>query len=75
MPLEELKKIAEVYEVERGGNITFHGPGQIVAYPVMNLNKWEKDVHLFVDRLEEAVIRLLADYGVMAGRKPKYTGV
>ncbi|TYP56120.1 lipoyl(octanoyl) transferase LipB [Thermosediminibacter litoriperuensis] len=75
VPLEELRKIAEVHEVERGGNITFHGPGQIVAYPVVNLNRWEKDVHLFVDRLEEAVIRLLAGYGVRAGRKPEYTGV
>ncbi|MGB9812968.1 MAG: lipoyl(octanoyl) transferase LipB [Thermovenabulum sp.] len=75
IPMEELKKLAEVYEVERGGNITFHGPGQIVAYPIINLNKWEKDVHKFVYFLEECVIRLLKDYGIEGSRKEKYTGV
>lgn len=75
IPMDELKKMAEIYEVERGGNITFHGPGQIVAYPVFNLHKWEKDVHLYVDRLEDVIIRLLADYGITAGKKPEYPGV
>ncbi|CAM0496835.1 lipoyl(octanoyl) transferase LipB [Thermoanaerobacter kivui] len=73
--LEELKKIAEVYEVERGGNITFHGPGQIVAYPIINLNKWSKNVHKFVYSLEECIIRLLKDYGIEGSRKEKYPGV
>lgn len=72
---DELKKRAEIYKVERGGNITFHGPGQIVAYPIFDLTKWDKDVHLYVERLEEVIIRLLADYGIKAGRKAKYTGV
>lgn len=71
----ELEKKAEIYQTERGGNITFHGPGQIVAYPIFDLNRWEKDVHLYVDRLEEVIIELLADYGIKAGRKDKYTGV
>lgn len=75
IPLDELKKIADLYKVERGGNITFHGPGQIVAYPIFNLHKWDKDVHLYVDRLEEVIIRLLADYNIKASRKTKYTGV
>lgn len=75
VPRERLEKIAEIHEVERGGNITFHGPGQIVAYPILNLNEWERDVHLYVNRLEEVVIRLLKDYGILAGRKDKYTGV
>ncbi|WP_422444507.1 lipoyl(octanoyl) transferase LipB [Thermoanaerobacterium sp. DL9XJH110] len=75
IPVDELKKKAEIYRVERGGNITFHGPGQIVAYPIFNLRKWEKDVHLYVYRLEEVVIQLLADYGIKAGRKEKYRGV
>ncbi|TZE81478.1 lipoyl(octanoyl) transferase LipB [Calorimonas adulescens] len=75
IPMEELEKRAEIYKVERGGNITFHGPGQIVAYPVFDLTKWGKDVHLYVDKLEEVIIRLLAEYGIKAGRKAKYTGV
>lgn len=75
VPLEELKRKAELYKVERGGKITFHGPGQIVAYPIFNLEKWQKDVHLFVYRLEETIIRLLDEYDIKAERKPKYTGV
>ncbi|HHW57719.1 MAG TPA: lipoyl(octanoyl) transferase LipB [Clostridia bacterium] len=75
VPLEYLKEKADLYKVERGGKITFHGPGQIVAYPIFNLAKWQKDLHLFVYNLEEAIIRLLKDYGIEAGRKPKYTGV
>jgi len=75
IPLEELSKRAELYKVERGGKTTFHGPGQIVAYPIFNLTKWQKDVHLFVNNLEETIIRLLHDYGIKAGRKPQYTGV
>lgn len=75
VPLAELKKKAELYKVERGGKITFHGPGQIVAYPIFNLSKWQKDVHLFVYKLEETIIKLLEEYGIKAGRKPKYTGV
>lgn len=75
VPQGELEKKAEIYKIERGGNITFHGPGQIVAYPIFDLTKWEKDVHIYVERLEEVIIRLLADYGIKAGRKAKYTGV
>lgn len=73
--ISELEKKAEIYQTERGGNITFHGPGQIVAYPIFNLNKWKKDVHLYVYMLEEVIIRLLADYAIDAGRKDKYRGV
>jgi len=75
MPMGELEKKAEIYQTERGGNITFHGPGQIVAYPILNLNKWEKDVHLYVYMLEEMIIRLLAAYAITGGRKDKYRGV
>jgi len=75
IPMEELEKKAEIYKVERGGNITFHGPGQIVAYPVFDLTKWDKDVHNYVNKLEEVIIKLLADYNIKAGRKAKYTGV
>ncbi|MGB9809037.1 MAG: lipoyl(octanoyl) transferase LipB [Caldanaerobacter sp.] len=75
VPIDYIKEKAELYKVERGGKITFHGPGQVVAYPVFNLAKWQKDVHLFVHNLEEAVIKLLREYGIIAGRKEKYTGV
>ncbi|MBE3579463.1 MAG: lipoyl(octanoyl) transferase LipB [Caldanaerobacter subterraneus] len=75
VPIDYIKEKAELYTVERGGKITFHGPGQVVAYPIFNLAKWQKDVHLFVHNLEEAVIRLLREYGIIAGRKEKYTGV
>jgi lipoyl(octanoyl) transferase len=75
VPIDYIKEKAELYKVERGGKITFHGPGQVVAYPIFNLAKWQKDVHLFVHSLEEAVIRLLREYGIIAGRKEKYTGV
>jgi lipoyl(octanoyl) transferase len=65
----------ELYETNRGGNITYHGPGQIVAYPIFNLSKWKKDLPWFVSCLEEVVIQVLRDYDIRAGRKPKYRGV
>jgi len=65
----------ELYETNRGGNITYHGPGQIVAYPIFNLSKWKKDLPWYVSCLEEVVIRVLRDYDIRAGRKPKYRGV
>ncbi len=60
---------------DRGGNVTGHNPGQLVGYPIFDLAKWQPDVHWFVRTLEEAVIRTLARYGLVAGRKAKYTGV
>jgi lipoyl(octanoyl) transferase len=65
----------ELYETNRGGNITYHGPGQIVAYPIFNLSKWKKDLPWFVSCLEEVVIQVLRDYDIRAGRKPKHRGV
>lgn len=65
----------ELYETNRGGNITYHGPGQIVAYPIFNLSKWKKDLPWYVSCLEEVVIQVLKDYNIKAGRKPKYRGV
>jgi lipoyl(octanoyl) transferase len=75
---EYLKKQGiDVIEIERGGDVTYHGPGQLVGYPLLNLTQYGQDLHLFVDRLEEIFVRLLAqDYGIEANReKGKYTGV
>jgi lipoate-protein ligase B len=64
-----------VYEVERGGDITYHGPGQIVGYPIINLQFWRKDVHAFLRVLEEALILFLRRYRVEGFRLPPHTGV
>lgn len=61
--------------VERGGDVTYHGPGQIVGYPLFNLQFWKKDVHLFLRALEEALIVFLGRYQVQAVRYPPFTGV
>ena len=65
----------EFYKINRGGDITYHGPGQLVAYPIFDLDRFFTDVHRYVRYLEEAVIRTLADYGVIARRMDGYTGV
>ncbi|MCX7667787.1 MAG: lipoyl(octanoyl) transferase LipB [Atribacterota bacterium] len=65
----------KVYEVERGGDITYHGPGQIVGYPVINLRFWRKDVHAFLRALEEALILFLRRFQVEGFRYPPHTGV
>ena len=69
------EKQASFYKINRGGDITYHGPGQIVGYPILDLDNFFTDIHLYLRTLEEAVIRTLADYGVEAGRYPGYTGV
>ena len=65
----------DLFESDRGGNVTCHNPGQLVGYPVLNLSCWREDVHWYVDRLEEVIIRALKHYGLVAGRKSRYTGV
>jgi len=72
----ELERLGvELRNTGRGGNITYHGPGQVVAYPILNLGKWKKNLPWYVHSLEEVVIRVLGDYGIEAGRKPEYRGV
>ncbi|MEN0055241.1 MAG: lipoyl(octanoyl) transferase LipB [Mucilaginibacter sp.] len=68
-------KEASYYTINRGGDITYHGPGQIVSYPILDLDNFFTDIHLYLRTLEEAVILTLADYGLKAGRYPGYTGV
>jgi lipoyl(octanoyl) transferase len=66
---------AGYYVINRGGDITYHGPGQLLCYPILDLDHFYTDIHLFFRMLEEAVIRTLADYNLTAGRYPGYTGV
>jgi lipoyl(octanoyl) transferase len=72
----ELKrKSASYYKINRGGDITYHGPGQLVGYPILDLDNFFTDIHLYLRTLEEAVILTLADYGIKGGRYEGYTGV
>jgi lipoyl(octanoyl) transferase len=68
-------KEATYYKINRGGDITYHGPGQIVGYPILDLDNFFTDIHLYLRTLEEAVILTLKDYGIEAGRYPGFTGV
>jgi lipoate-protein ligase B len=64
-----------LYEIERGGDVTYHGPGQLVGYPIFLLREPERDLHVYLRNLEESIIRALADFGLPATRKPGWTGV
>jgi lipoyl(octanoyl) transferase len=68
-------KNATFYKINRGGDITYHGPGQIVGYPILDLDNFFTDIHLYLRTLEEAVILTCADFGVTAGRYEGFTGV
>ncbi|CAM3791729.1 lipoyl(octanoyl) transferase LipB [Alicyclobacillus pomorum] len=65
----------EVYEVDRGGDVTYHGPGQLVVYPIFHLQPWDNDVGRYVRMLEESVIVALRDVGLIASRLEGYPGV
>lgn len=65
----------DFYPINRGGDITFHGPGQLVGYPILDLDQFFNDVHRYVRNLEEVMIRTLADYGLEGYRLKDYTGV
>ena len=63
------------YPTDRGGDVTYHGPGQLVGYPIIDLRDWKRDVGAYVRAVEQAIIDTLAEYGIAAGRIPKLTGV
>jgi lipoyl(octanoyl) transferase len=67
----------EYFETDRGGDVTYHGPGQVVGYPILDLREWKRDVHAYFSGLEETLIQALASFGVTAGRIPQrgYEGV
>ncbi|MFC4103806.1 lipoyl(octanoyl) transferase LipB [Paenibacillus xanthanilyticus] len=73
---EELRERGiELFQIDRGGDITYHGPGQLVGYPLIYLDAVGLDLHAYLRQLEQVIIDWLADYGIEGGRKPEYTGV
>ena len=76
VPDEMLRQMGvSFFETNRGGDITYHGPGQLVGYPILNLSEIRQDVAWYVRSLEEAMIRATAEFGVVSRRVPKCTGV
>jgi len=69
------EKGIDYYPINRGGDITFHGPGQLVGYPILDLECFKRDVHWYVRQLEEVIIKTLSDYGIVGTRVQGYTGV
>ncbi len=66
---------AEIYRVERGGEVTYHCPGQLVGYPILNLRYYKQDLHWYLRQLEEVLIQAIAGYGLVGDRLPGMTGV
>ena len=65
----------ELFDVDRGGDITYHGPGQLVGYPILDLHRYGRDLHRYLRQLEESLIVALHVFGIDAGRLPPHTGV
>jgi lipoyl(octanoyl) transferase len=63
------------FPADRGGDITYHGPGQLVGYPILDLREWKRDVGAYVRAIEQVILDTLAEFGIPAGRIPKLTGV
>lgn len=66
---------ATYYKINRGGDITYHGPGQLVVYPIFDLEQFKTDIHWYMRSLEEAVIQTIAHWGIVGARYPGFTGV
>ena len=73
--VELVKRKIDYFEIDRGGDITYHGPGQLVVYPIFDLNNYYKDTHRFLRDLEQAVILTLNHYDIEGYRDEEYTGV
>jgi len=73
--LPSYPKNAEVIDIDRGGDITYHGPGQLVGYPVINLKNYQKSISWYMNALEEIIIATLNDIGINSSRREKLTGV
>jgi len=65
----------ELHSTDRGGDVTYHGPGQIIGYPIFDLREWKRDVIAYVRALEQVLIEALAEFGISGGRQPGATGV
>ena len=65
----------EIFEIDRGGDVTFHGPGQLVGYPIFDLSEHRPDLHWFLRRMEQALIAGLSEFGIAGERRDGYTGV
>ena len=65
----------DFHHTNRGGDVTYHGPGQLVGYPILDLNDWKRDVHAYVRAIEEVIIRTIGAYGLTGTRVPGATGV
>ena len=73
---DELSKDGtEVFRIDRGGDITYHGPGQVVGYPILDLNQYSPDIHKYLRHLEDMIIGMLSTYSILAGREEGMTGV
>ena len=73
--LQSRNKAIDVYNIERGGDITFHGPGQLVGYPILDLSNYKKSINWYMRTLEQVLIDTLSEFGISANRKNKLTGV
>ena len=73
---ENLVNVGEIptFEIERGGDVTYHGPGQLVGYPILLLRPTERDLHVYLRNLEEILLRTVGDFGIAGGRNPGWTG-
>jgi lipoyl(octanoyl) transferase len=75
-PTELLASLGvQLHEVERGGDVTYHGPGQLVGYPIIDLGRHKKDLHWYLRQLEEVLVEALKSFRIASGRVPGYTGV
>ena len=73
--LQSAPSDAKVFHIERGGDITYHGPGQIVVYPILDLNRYKKSISWYMRTLEKVIIATLSDFGIDANIKKGLTGV